>query len=345
MKKTIVLAVVFGVVAGVGGRMALRGQAGPAEGDAAAARAAAPDMVAANGTVEGKHPEVGLRPQVPGILTAINARENASVKQGQVLAELSNETQKAQLTLARAELAVARQQLKKLEAGERIQVIARAKAVEAAKQAAYRLSQDDWQRAQNARGGISAGELDKTRTQMTLARAEWDQAKADLAMLLEGTRSEDVAAARAQVEVAEAKVHAAEAELAKTRLVAPTDGKVLQVLAEPGELASTTSPQPVLIMADLSGRRVRAFVEELDVDRLETGRPATVTADGMPGRTFTGQVAVVLPRMGKRAPQSDAPNEMKDMYYREVLIDLDAGDELPTNLRVQVRIQARTHDQ
>jgi hypothetical protein len=52
-------------------------------------------------------------------------------------------------------------------------------------------------------------------------------------------------------------------------------------------------------------------------------------------------VAVVVPRMGKRAPQSDAPNEMKDLYFREVLIDLDAGTELPTNLRVQVRIQAR----
>jgi hypothetical protein len=49
-------------------------------------------------------------------------------------------------------------------------------------------------------------------------------------------------------------------------------------------------------------------------------------------------------RMGKRAPQSDAPSEMKDIYYREVLIDLDAGEELPANLRVQVHIQARSAD-
>jgi hypothetical protein len=42
--------------------------------------------------------------------------------------------------------------------------------------------------------------------------------------------------------------------------------------------------------------------------------------------------------MGKRAPQSDAPGEYKDVYYREVLIDLDAGVELPTNLLVRVRI-------
>ena len=36
MKKTIVLAVIVGVVAGIGGRMALKGQAGPSEGDVAA---------------------------------------------------------------------------------------------------------------------------------------------------------------------------------------------------------------------------------------------------------------------------------------------------------------------
>jgi hypothetical protein len=31
---------------------------------------------------------------------------------------------------------------------------------------------------------------------------------------------------------------------------------------------------------------------------------------------------------------------MKDVYYREVLIDLAGGAELPLNLRVQVRIEA-----
>ena len=49
---------------------------------------------------------------------------------------------------------------------------------------------------------------------------------------------------------------------------------------------------------------------------------------------------MVLDRMSKGGPESDSPTELKDLYYREVLIDLDAGDGLPTNLRVQVRVQA-----
>jgi multidrug resistance efflux pump len=342
MKKTIIVAVLLGVAAGIGGRMALRSDAGAQATYVAAAAPA--DLVSANGTVEGARPEVALRPEVSAILTAVKVRENDSVQVGQVVAELSNEAQKAQVALARADLDVAREHLKKLEAGERAQVIARARADEAAKAAAYSLAQREADRFQTAARGLSSNELDGARTRLSLAKADWDKAKADLALLLEGTRAEDIAAARAQVEVAQAKLHAAEAELAKTQLRALTAGKVMQVFAEPGELASPTSAQPVLILADLSKRRVRAFIEELDVDRIQVGQPAFVTADGLPGRTFTGKVAVAVPRMGKRAPQSDAPNEMKDLYFREVLIDLDAGDELPTNLRVQVRIEAKPRE-
>ena len=344
MKKTIIIAVALGVAAGLGGRMALRGDAGPQAADVTAVSPAA-DLVSANGTVEGRRPEVALRPEVPGILKTLCVCEGDAVARGQVVAELSNEAQKAQVALARAELAVAREHLKKLEAGERAQVIARARAAEAAKAAACHLAQDNWDRARRSAQAMSASDVDDARTRLSLAQADWDMAKADLALAREGSRAEDVAAARGRVEVAEAKLHAADAELAKTRLTALAAGRVLQVFAEPGEMASPTSAQPVLILADLSHRRVRAFVEELDVDRVEVGCRATVTADGIPGKTFTGQVALVLPRMGKRAPQSDAPNEMKDMYYREVLIDLDGAQELPTNLRVQVRIEARAQGQ
>ncbi len=172
-----------------------------------------------------------------------------------------------------------------------------------------RLARADYDRALDARGGVGAGEVDACRSRYAVAQSDWDKAKSELDMLLEGTRQEDKDAAAAQVQVAQAKLRAAEAELAKTRLTVPNGGQVLQVFAEPGELATPNSAQPILIVADLSRRRVRAFIEELDVDRVQLGQPAVVTADGLPGKSFTGKVGLILPRMGKRAPQSDAPNE------------------------------------
>jgi hypothetical protein len=63
-----------------------------------------------------------------------------------------------------------------------------------------------------------------------------------------------------------------------------------------------------------------------------------VRVDGLPDRALTGQVTAILPRMGQRAPRSDRPEEFKDVYFREVFVTLDAGADLPLNLRVRVRI-------
>jgi multidrug resistance efflux pump len=174
---------------------------------------------------------------------------------------------------------------------------------------------------------------------MVRAQAELDEAVAERAAVEAPARADEVAAAEGHVAAAEAKLRLARAELSKTRLLAPFDGRILRIYAEPGELAGPTTPQPVLLFADTSRRRVRAFVEELDSARVCVGQPAVVTADGLPGQEFRGKVALVAPRMGKRVLQSDAPGEYRDLYFREVVIDLDAGTELPLNLRVQARVQ------
>ncbi|OAI42248.1 hypothetical protein AYO40_01950 [Planctomycetaceae bacterium SCGC AG-212-D15] len=145
--------------------------------------------------------------------------------------------------------------------------------------------------------------------------------------------------ALAKLDEAEARLRLAQAELAKTRLTAPLAGRVLRVFAEPGEQTGPTAAQPVLLLCDDSCRRVRAFVEELDAHRVAVGQRAEVACDGMPERRFAGKIAQVLPRMGRRSLSTDSPDEYKDVYSREVLIDLESGLELALHLRVKVTIE------
>jgi hypothetical protein len=51
------------------------------------------------------------------------------------------------------------------------------------------------------------------------------------------------------------------------------------------------------------------------------------------------QGSLLVPRMEKRVLQSDAPGEYKDVYSREVMIDLGTRTALALNLRMQARIQ------
>jgi RND family efflux transporter MFP subunit len=250
--------------------------------------------VAANGLVEGASREVAVFPEVSGTLATVVVMVNQEVEAGALLFELHNETQKAQVALAEAELTSAQARLQHAKA--------------------------DWDRSRDIRlttpGAIAAQTHDADRYRWLTTQA--------------------------QVEEAHARLRLARAELAKTQVKAPLAGRVLQVHCEPGTLMDQRrQADPVLRLADVSRRRVRAWVEELDVARVAVGQRATVTADGFPGREFPGQVAEIVGRMGRDAPRSDRPGEREDIYYREVVIELENGMELPLNLRVDVYVQER----
>jgi multidrug resistance efflux pump len=323
-----------------GGHLALRGSSGeePEPGGGPADR---PNRVAANGVVEGARPEVALRPEINGTVVAINYRENQEVAAGALLVELANGPQKQQVALAEADVAVAEAELDRLRNGEHKDKRAAARAVEDSKRALFLQAKKDWERARTllSRGALSREQYDTAYFHMLQAKADLAKATADRAFAEAPARADEMAAAEGRLRAARARLGVARAELARTRLRAPHAGRVLRVYAEPGEQVGPGSAQPILLFADLSKRRVRTFVEELDALRVRVGQQAVVTCDGLPGREFHGTVRAVLPRMGKRSLQTDGPEEYKDVYVREVVIEVAGGAELPLNLQVRVTIQ------
>lgn len=299
------------------------------------------DRITADGVVEGARPEASLRPDMAGTLATILVKEGQTVKQGELLAELRNESQELQVILSNAEVSIARARLDKLRKGERSERRKALAAMEKSKTVAHQdalgaleRSKSLWEKHQ-----LSRSEYDRDFFAAERARAEMEEAAAEHAEVEAPARPAEVTEHEALVAVALSRLELAKAERAKTRLVAPTDGRVLRVFAEAGEVAGPNSAQPVLLLADVSKVRIRAFVEELDATRVRPGQDATVTADGLPGKHLAGKVVQVAPRMGRRAPQTDSPGEYKDLYYREVLIEPEGADELPLNYRVLARIR------
>jgi multidrug resistance efflux pump len=340
MKRLVLLAALLAGLAGVSGFLARSAQGQPASSSLLPVGTAPVLQIAANGMVEGIRPEVAVRPELAGTIATLRVRENQDVAEGAVLLELHNATQVHQVALAKAEVDLAKAQLERLRNGELPEKRRALAAIAQSKHALYQQAKAEADRSQQLLASRSASreQYDHQRFHMLQAEADWQQAEAEHALVEIPARADDVAAATARVAAAEARLRLAEAELAKTRVLAPTKGRVLQLYAEPGEQAGPTTAQPVLLLADLSRRRVRAFVEELDAIRVRPGQKATITADALPGKELRGTVAVALPRMGKRAPHSDVPGEYRDLYFREVLIDLDAAEDLPVSLRVQALI-------
>jgi membrane fusion protein PltH len=117
-----------------------------------------------------------------------------------------------------------------------------------------------------------------------------------------------------------------EQQLADTKLIAPTDGIVRTRLLEPGEMAS---PQrPVLDVAILTPKWVRAYVAEKDLGKVHPKMSAAVAVDSFPGRRFEGWVGFISP-VAEFTPKAVQTEELRTSLVYEVRVFVnDPADEL-----------------
>jgi HlyD family secretion protein len=114
------------------------------------------------------------------------------------------------------------------------------------------------------------------------ATAQREEARAKLALLRSGSRSEDIAEARFTRAAAEAMVAEVAARLDRCSVRAPLAGIVLGTKVTPGQFISAAAPQTLLELIDGDQRGVRADVDERDIARICLQQGAVVTAENFP---------------------------------------------------------------
>jgi len=234
--------------------------------------------------------EVRVAPEVGGQLATIKVQKGASVRAGDVVAELSADELTASVAQARAALAAAKADRDNVYAGVRAEERA-GLASEIAK-AKSRLEYAEQQFARTsylARSDTATQQsLDQATNDVASARADVAEAQANYDAAQAGPTREERAIADAQVKAASAALAVLERQLDKTILRAPADGVVSVIVAEVGE--NIRAGQPVLAIEqagkqwlsfnvredNLHGIRVGTIV---DVKRMGTSEtsPALVT--------------------------------------------------------------------
>lgn len=299
--------------------------------------------VNAGGVVEPDGEERLIIPQLTGRVERVLVDEGDVVETGQLLAELENAEQSAALAAAQAQVALRQAELERLRNGARAEEI---RAVRAQRDEAVALQQQAQsglaRRQQVAERGLVSDELlEEARTKQATALAMRERSEAQLALLLAGTRAEDIAVGEAALAAAIAQEQRAQAELEKTRIRAPIDGIVLKRVLNAGETVTALSPEPLAAIGNMEQLRVRAEIDELDIARVQVGAAVTVRSDAFPGQQFEGQLVRLARRMGSRSIVSDDPTQRRAAKTLEALIELEPGAPLPVNLRVDVRIEVK----
>ncbi len=232
---------------------------------------------------------VELGSTLTGRVAKVLVAEGNQVLQGQALLQLEDDEARAALAQALAGERQAQARLAGLRSSGRDVLraaVAQAESVRVAAAAELTRTQE-----LIARGFVSQARLDEARRALAVAQAQLAGAQAQQAATAE--QGSDLAQAQAQLALAQAASDAARARLAQSRLLAPTDAKVLSRLVEPGQIVQ---PGRALMVLALQGPvQLVAQVDERFLQQLRPGQPASVLADAYPGQRFGARLLRIAP--------------------------------------------------
>jgi HlyD family secretion protein len=189
-------------------------------------------------------------------------------------------------------------------------------------------------------GTASDAALEAARAALARAQNRQQQQKAELRRIEADPNTPLPTFADGQVNVARAEAAAAAAAIAQLTIRAPISGTVLQINAKPGELASPSSAQPLLIIGDISALRVRAELDERDLGEIKIGQPAVIRTDAFRGRDFAGKVSFIAPIVEQGRISGRGQRNVTDVDVVEVVVDLAQPDPLAVGMKVDVYFKA-----
>lgn len=138
-------------------------------------------------------------------------------------------------------------------------------------------------------------------------------------------------AAKSQLQVNDAQIERAQADLANSIIRSPIDGVIIKRSADLGQTvaASFQTPNLFTIARDLKKMQIDTNVSEADVGLLKDGQAVRFVVDAFPERDFEGKVRQF--RL--------SPNVAQNVVTYNVVIDVDNPEELlKPGLTAQVRI-------
>jgi HlyD family secretion protein len=261
------------------------------------------------GTLEGRTVNVGSL--VGGRVVRVLVDEGHQVTNGQPLVILETETVDRQIAEQQAAIATARAELAKAIAGPRDEELRQAEAV------ATNDERDRRRMAALYDAGVVAKQLLDDATTKARTSAE------ELRMLREGTRKEDIAAARAQVEQQERRLASLLKQKDETVVRSTVKGTVQSFGLRPGDLVAPN--QTVAEILEPRELWVRIYVPETLLGLVRVNMPVRVRVDTWPDVWFPGHVASVAAE-GEYTPRNvqTRAQRAEQVFGVKVLVAPDA---------------------
>lgn len=293
-------------------------------------------LAVAPGRVEPVSGLIRMTAPVPGVIDEVLARANDKVFAGQPLIRLRDQEARAQLASQTAQVAMRKRIRNKESASSGAAAQRKAEdAVADAEAAVFQVRSlldravADRRSGRGSDAGVAAARAGLKRAEEYLAQQTEELRRiapdAPLPTVAEG-----------QLKIARSELSASRAAVEKLTMRAPIDGTILQISAKPGETISPAATAPLIQLGDTSALRVRAELDERDVEKIKSGQPVLVRPAALRGREATGAVSFIAPLVEAGRYTALGQRNATDVDVVEVLIELSDPGPLVVGMKVDV---------
>lgn len=238
------------------------------------------DAATLQGYVEGDYVDVAS--PLAGRLESLDVRRGGEIRAGESLFRLEDAFERAAVEEAEQNVLRAENSLADKTKGQRPSELAAIQAQLREADSSLSYARKDYERKKRlfAERTISAQELDLARTEYETARQASNRIQAELNTARLGGRSDEVAAAQAELDAARAKLKQARWNLDQKAQSAPVSGLVFDTYYDRGEWVA--AGRPVVSLLPPENIKVIFFVPEPLAGTLRPGMKAEIGFDGAP---------------------------------------------------------------
>jgi multidrug resistance efflux pump len=279
----------------------------------------------------------------PAVVTAVLVQDNERVTKGQPLFQFDRRPYEDQVAQMEAQLAAAKQNVSVLKAEVDVAV----------QKAALTLAQLTYERYEKhaydvlvKENSAAAEDVEKWRSRVNVSEAQHLEAEAELEPANLNYRSEidgvNTAVASSEAQLAQARYY-----LDNTTLVAPEDGRIVNLQVRPGMVSGIYRIGGIAALIADADRYLLATYFQENLKYVSPGQPVEVAFDLYPGQIFRGHVDTIWKANGagqflpsdeipKFYPQS--PDIPQGQYGVKILLDDPDAAEFPIGAQATAAI-------
>ncbi|MHB1220076.1 MAG: HlyD family secretion protein [Alphaproteobacteria bacterium] len=261
-----------------------------------------PGIVSGNGRIEGK--EIDVATKFPGRVDIVFVKEGDDVVKGQPLVQFDARALRASLAQVKAQLNRAAYHVTSASA----EIIRRRSDLE--------LAEIELKRSETLyeRGFATRERLDRDRSRREVNQSILDAARSSLE------------AAKTEIAELRARVEEIEADLSDMVLYAPTGGRVLYRMAEPGEVLA--SGGKALVMIDLDDLYMTIYLPERAAGRVRVKDEALIRLDAIPNAPVAAYVSFLSAEAEFTPKEVETTEERQKLVFRVKLQVRDNRDRM-----------------